>query len=109
MSAQPHQCISRAPVCSETCLAVRLHKVPEATVQNPLHQLCDGTSQRYDSSLPAGFPGVSRETIVPRLHSRGTMPRERDRLNVRSSGVRATFDKCARASLYTSSGPHAVA
>ncbi|KNH05586.1 hypothetical protein XU18_3357 [Perkinsela sp. CCAP 1560/4] len=47
MSAQPHQRISRAPVRSETCLAVRLHKVPETTVQNPLHELRDGTSKRH--------------------------------------------------------------
>ena len=50
---------------------------------------------------------LQKGTIVPLFHARGTIPRDRDLLNVRRRAVRANFGSCRRASLYTSSGPHA--
>ena len=37
---------------------------------------------RYESTLPAGFPGFRKGTIVPLFHARGTIPRDKDLLNV---------------------------
>ena len=62
---------------------------------------------RYESTLPAGFPGFRKGTIVPLFHARGTIPRDKDLLNVGRRAVRANFGSCRRASVYTSSGPHA--